>query len=311
MLGIRAIASYSPDNLISNIDRAEEAGKAVDFIIDKVGFTSVLRKSEEQDTSDLCVSAFEALVAQNPEISREQIECIIVVTQNPDGFGLPHTSAIVQHKLGLPENVAAFDVSLGCSGFVYGLDIIQAFMNAQGFRHGLLFTADPYSKVIDPQDYNTELLFGDAAAVTYISEQPVFTSGKSTHSTNAKLSHSIKVDHESRFLSMLGNNVFKFAVSKVPPQIEKCLALNALDSNKVDLYLLHQGSKFIIDNIAPLLDVEPAKVPFLAAETGNTVSSSIPMMLEKYMDTDEKIILISGFGVGLSWATSILNRVEY
>lgn len=311
MLGIKAIASYTPEECVSNIDRADEAGKDVDFITDKVGFTSVLRKSEDQETSDLCVGAFESLLAKNEGVTREQIDCLVVVTQNPDGFGLPHTSAIVQHKLGLSEDVAAFDVSLGCSGFVYGLDIIQSFMASQGFKHGLLFTADPYSKVIAPQDYNTDLLFGDAAAVTYIGENPVFTSGKSTHKTNAKLSHSIKVDENSRCLSMLGNNVFKFAVSKVPPQIEKCLEMNGLDKDEVDLYLLHQGSKYIVDNLRPALGVDPLKVPFMAAETGNTVSSSIPMMLEQYMDSDEATILISGFGVGLSWATSILNREKY
>jgi 3-oxoacyl-[acyl-carrier-protein] synthase-3 len=168
MLGIRAIASYPPDHLVSNIERAEAAGKAVHFIIDKVGFTSVLRKSEGQDTSDLCFSAVKVLLAQNPAINRDQIECLIVVTQNPDGFGLPDTSAIAQHKWGLSENVAAFDVSLGCSDFVYGLRIILAFLNAHGLRHGLLFTSDRYSKVIDPEDYNTEVLFGGAAAVTYI-----------------------------------------------------------------------------------------------------------------------------------------------
>lgn len=309
MIGIKAIARYFPEKRVSNVDRAEKVGKDVDFITDKVGFTSLLRKSDEEETSDLCVRAFEALLEKVPEIDREKIDCLIVVTQNPDGSGLPHTSAIVQHKLGLSENVASFDVSLGCSGFVYGLDVIQSFMSAQGMQHGLLFTADPYSKVIDPEDYNTELLFGDAAAVTYIAENPVFVSKKSTYATNAKLSHSIKVDENTRTLTMLGNNVFKFAVSKVPPQIEKCLALNELDKNDVDLYLLHQGSKYIVDNLVPLLDVLEDKVPFLAAETGNTISSSIPLMLEHYMDSHEKTILISGFGVGLSWATSVLERV--
>lgn len=309
MIGIKAIAGYFPERRISNIDRAEAAGKDVDFIVDKVGFTSLLRKSDDEDTSDMCVRAFEALLADKPDIRREDIDCLIVVTQNPDGYGLPHTSALVQHKLGLSHKVAAFDISLGCSGFVYGLDVIQAFMNAQGLRHGLLFTADPYSKVIDPQDYNTELLFGDAAAVTYIAGDPLFVSGKSTYCTDAKLSHSIKVDENTRVLSMLGNNVFKFAVTRVPAQVEECLALNGLQKDDIDLYLMHQGSKYIVDNLVPALGVEADKVPFLAAETGNTVSSSIPLMLANYMHTSEERILISGFGVGLSWATSLLKRV--
>jgi 3-oxoacyl-[acyl-carrier-protein] synthase III len=309
MIGIKAIAGYLPENLVSNIDRAEEAGKDQAFITDKIGFTSLCRKNKDHETSDLCVNAFDRLLEKHPEINRDNIDCLIVCTQNPDGFGLPHTSAIVQTKLGLTENVAAFDVSLGCSGFVYVLDIMQAFMQAQNMKHGLLFTADPYSKIIDPKDFSTELLFGDAAAVTYISENPVFISRKSTFCTNGKLSHSIKVDEETRVLSMLGNNVFKFAVTKVPPQVEKCLALNGMDKDNVDLFLLHQGSKYIIDNLVTALGVDAKKVPFMAGKTGNTVSSSIPLMLEHYVSSEEKYILISGFGVGLSWATSILERV--
>ena len=127
--------------------------------------------------------------------------------------------------------------------------------------------------------------------------------------TNGKLSHSIKVNEETRILSMLGSNVFKFAVKNVPSQVTKCLERNGLDKHDVDLYLMHQGSKFIIDNLIPALGVSAEKVPFMAAETGNTVSSSIPLMLESYMTSKEKLILISGFGVGLSWATSVLERV--
>jgi 3-oxoacyl-[acyl-carrier-protein] synthase III len=309
MIGIKAIASYLPERVISNLDRAEEAGKDEAFITDKVGFTSLLRKNEGHETSDLCVKAFERLLEENPEINRDDIDCLIVCTQNPDGFGLPHTSAIVQTKLGLTENVAAFDISLGCSGFVYTLDVMQSFMLAQGLKHGLLFTADPYSKVIDPKDFNTELLFGDAAAVTYLGENPVFVSRKSTFNTNGKLSHSIKIDEDTRVLSMLGNNVFKFAVTKVPAQVTKCLARNEMDKEDVDLYLMHQGSKYIVDALVEALGVDATKVPFMAAETGNTVSSSIPLMLQHYMKSEERHILISGFGVGLSWATSILERV--
>jgi 3-oxoacyl-[acyl-carrier-protein] synthase-3 len=309
MIGIKAIASYLPEVRVNNVSRAEEAGKDIPFITDKVGFTSLPRKDKADDTSDLCVKAFEQLLLKHPEITRNDIDCLIVCTQNPDGFGLPQTSAIVQHKLGIPEDVAAFDISLGCSGFVYSLDVLQSFMQAKGLKHGLLFTADPYSKVIDPKDFDTELLFGDAAAVAYIGENPIFVSKESVFCTNGKLSHSIKVNEETRILSMLGSNVFKFAVKNVPSQVAKCLERNGLDKHDVDLYLMHQGSKFIIDNLIPALGVSAEKVPFMAAETGNTVSSSIPLMLESYMTSKEKLILISGFGVGLSWATSVLERV--
>jgi 3-oxoacyl-[acyl-carrier-protein] synthase-3 len=309
MIGIKAIASYIPDTRVSNLARSEEVGKDKAFITDKIGFTSLPRKDEADETSDLCVKAFNSLLEKNPEINLKDIECLVIVTQNPDGGGMPSTSAVIQHKLGLDESVAGIDISLACSGFVYGLSIMQAFMQANGLKHGLLFTAEPFSKVLDPKDYDTELLFSDAAAVAYVGEDPVFVSKKSVFCTNGELSHSIRIDAKTRIMTMLGNNVFKFAVTKVPKQVAKCLKLNAMEKDDIDLYLMHQGSKYIVDNLVPLLGVDAVKVPFMAAETGNTGSSTIPLMLEQHMDTSEKYILISGFGAGLSWATSILERV--
>ena len=304
---IGPIAVHFPENFETNDDLAKiYPDWNLDIIGEKTGIQKRYIADPHQCASDLGVLAAEKLFQQH-NIDPDSIDFLLLCTQTPD-YPLPTTACLMQNRLGLRTSAGALDFNLGCSGFVYGLDVIQAFMSAQGLRHGLLFTADPYSKVIDPKDYNTELLFGDAAAVTYIAENPVFVSGKSTFCTNARLSHSIKVDEETRLLSMLGNNVFKFAVTKVPEQVEKCLELNGLGKNDVDLYLMHQGSKYIVDNLVPALGVDAARVPFLAAETGNTVSSSIPLMLEQYMETDEKIILISGFGVGLSWATSVLER---
>lgn len=308
MIGIKEIGSYIPDLQIDNVLRAEQVGKDPAFIIEKVGFSKVSRKAPEQETSDLCVKAYDALLTK-VDLDPVQIDCLVVCTQNPDACGLPHTSALVQTKLGLPDSVAAFDISLGCSGFVYALDVVQGFMERNGFKNALLFTADPYSKIIDPQDYDTELLFGDGACVTLLGENPRFISKKSRFATNAKLSHSICVKPENGQLQMLGNNVFKFAMTAVPKQVEACLLANEMTKNDIDLFLFHQGSKYIVDNLTAKLKIEPEKAPFLAAEIGNTVSSTIPLMLEQYMDSDEKYILISGFGVGLSWATSVLERV--
>ncbi len=307
MIGITDIASYVPAASVSNLDRAAIAGKAPDFITDKIGFTRVARKAPAEDTSDLCVRAFEALLAKRP-LEREAIDCLIVCTQNPDDHGLPHTSAVVHAKLGLGQGVAAFDISLGCSGFVYGLSIATAFMQAQGLRRGLLFTADPYSKVLAPEDYDTELLFGDAAAVTYLTDAPVYRALKSRFASDGKLRHSIQVSSESGKLSMLGSNVFKFTMTVVPEQIEACLKDNSLSKGEVDLYLFHQGSKFIVDNLGRKLGLLPEQAPFEAAELGNTVSSTLPLMLERRITDGPKRILLSGFGVGLSWATTVLER---
>ena len=308
MIGITDIATYIPPASLSNLERAPAAGKTAEFIRDKIGFLRVSRKAPQQETSDLCVEAFAKLAAKRG-FDKSAIDCLVVCTQNPDAHGLPHTAALVQAKLGLSPQVAAFDISLGCSGFVYGLGIAAGFMEANGLKHGLLFTADPYSKILDPADLDTELLFGDAAAVSYLSAQPVYRSLRSRFATDGRLSHSIQVPRNGGRLSMLGSNVFKFAMTMVPEQVEACLRDNGLSRDEVDLYLFHQGSKFIVDNLGRKLGLAPERAPFEAAETGNTVSSTLPLMLERRLQAGPPRILMSGFGVGLSWATTVLQRV--
>ncbi len=308
MIGITDIASYIPPASVSNLERAEAAGKSREFVENKIGFRRVARKAGDEETSDLCVRAFAALAAKR-RVDKQAIDCVVVCTQNPDGRGLPHTSAVVHAKLGLPDGVAAFDISLGCSGFVYGLSIALAFMRANGLKQGLLFTADPYSKILDLDDYDTELIFGDAAAVTYLSEQPVYRMLKARFATNGRLRHSIQVKEDTGRLSMLGSNVFKFTMTAVPAQIEACLSDNGLAKDDIELFLFHQGSKFIVDNLGKKLGVPAEKAPFEARDLGNTVSSTIPLMLEERLVAGPTRIVITGFGVGLSWGTSVLERV--
>jgi 3-oxoacyl-[acyl-carrier-protein] synthase-3 len=308
MIGITEIGSYVPSTAISNLHRTVAAGKTTEFISEKIGFRCVRRKAVDEETSDLCVRAFNALLAKR-SVDLKRVDCLIVCTQNPDGCGLPHTSAVVHAKLALGQGVAAFDISLGCSGFVYCLAVATAFMQAQGLHCGLLFTADPYSKILNSKNFDTELLFGDAAAVAYLTDAPVYRMLKSRFATEGRLRHSIQVLPEHGSLSMMGSNVFKFTMTAVPEQIEACLCDNGLTTNDVDLYLLHQGSRFIVSNLGRKLGLSPARAPFEADEIGNTVSSTLPLMLERRIASGPKRILMSGFGVGLSWATTVLERV--
>lgn len=305
MIGIEAIASYIPDDRESNIEVMEKFGINEDFIKNKIGVLEKSKKSRTEDTSDLCVQSFRSL-QKKTGISSSDIDCLVVCTQNPDAQGLPHTSAIVHGKLGCEDSVAAFDISLGCSGYVYSLAIVTSFMDAQGLKRGLLFTADPYSKIIDPEDKNTSLLFGDAATVTLLGEQPLFKIRKTVFGTRGNEGEALQcVDGN---LKMNGRSVFNFSMTAVPPQIRKLVEESELGLDEIDLFVLHQGSKYIIDMMTKRLEVDAAKVPSNLLHTGNTVSSSIPLILEQYLDTSEKNILISGFGVGLSWASALLCR---
>ena len=307
MIGIKAIGTYLPEIRTSNFDRMEKFGMTESFVKNKIGFTKVSIKAPEHETSDLCVKAWENL-QHNHSITPDDIDCVIVCTQNPDGKGLPHTSAILHEKLSLPLSCAVFDISLGCSGYVYGLSVIKSFMEENEFKRGLLFTADPYSKVLNNDDKKTATLFGDGATVTLLDDQPVFECGKFVFGSDGRKKEGIIVKEDGQ-LYMNGRAVFTFTVRVVPDNIRDMLKKNSIPLQRVDCFILHQGSLHIVNSIADSLGVTRDLCPFYSAEYGNTVSSSVPMVLSREFDKqDIKVVVISGFGVGLSWASTMLFR---
>lgn len=310
MIGIRSIASYIPQGRIDNIAQARSFDRDEAFVVNKLGTTTLSVKDQEQETSDLCVQAVENLLQKNPQLKKEDIQALVVVTQNGDAEALPHTSAIAQHKLGLPSSVACFDISLGCSGYVYGVYIVQGFMQATGIKNAVMVTADPYSKIMDRNDRMTTLLFGDAATATWLtSEQPVWKLGASNFGGDGSGAEYLKVENGHFFMN--GRQVFNFASVKIIPDMQKTLDKAGLTFDDVQAICLHQGSGAIVDAIAKRLgDEHGHKVIKDMFGAGNTVSSSIPMLLEHYGDNPEwKNVLISGFGVGLSWGSALLHRI--
>jgi 3-oxoacyl-[acyl-carrier-protein] synthase-3 len=307
MIGICDIGAYIPKRRISNYEKKETFQITDDFIENKIGVKFVSRMESHQKTSDLCCMAYASLV-KHADFDPSNTDVIIVCTQNPD-YSLPHTSAIVHGKLGLPEKCAAFDISLGCSAYVYGLSVIESFMASTGMKHGLLFTADPYSKIIDEDDKQASVLFGDAATVTYLGEAPLFAFGKFTFGTRGKdFKHLLC---QTNRLFMNGREIFNFAARTVPRNMKKVLEINNLSLGDIDCFLIHQGSKFIVDFLIKAIGLPKEKVPYVIEGYGNTVSSSIPLMLKPLLsDLAMKRVLITGFGVGLSWASGILSRLE-
>jgi len=306
MLGIEKIASYIPERKKSNYELKEKFEIDDDFIEKKIGVKYRAVKEDGFKSSDMCVIAFERM-QELSKIEKEAIECCVVVTQNPD-YNIPHTAAIVHGKLGLPETCAAFDISLGCSGYVYGLSNIIAFMKNNGMKKGLLFTSDQYSGIIDENDKNTALLFGDAATVTLIGEDPVVIPLDFSFGTNGTEHKELICDGK---LHMNGRAVFSFTATVAPKHIKTLLEKNGLEDDDIEKYVLHQGSKYIVDTIRKRLKVEEGKVPFDMADYGNTVSSSIPIILEKEMAKPYlgKLVL-SAFGVGLSWGSALIEKVK-
>lgn len=307
MIGIKSIASYIPAGRIDNIAQAASFDRDEAFVLSKIGTTTLSVKDAGEETSDLAVAAVHNLLAKNPALRLEDVQALIVVTQNGDGEGLPHTSAIVQHKLGLPTSVASFDVSLGCSGFVYGLYVIKGFMEAAGLKNGILVTADPYSKIMDRSDRMTSLLFGDAATATWIGEDPVWELGPARFGTDGSGADHLVV--RGGCFHMNGRQVFNFASLKIIPHMQEVLEEAGLGLDSVDAYCLHQGSGAIVDAIAKRLGENGDRVVKDFFGAGNTVSSTIPLLMERYaFDSLWRNLVMSGFGVGLSWGSAVLLR---
>jgi len=307
MIALTHIGTYLPERRISNLGLLNKFEVDESFIRDKIGVVRRSRKESHEKASNLCIKAFENLQKQT-SLDLEDVECCIVVTQNPD-MNIPHTSAIVHGALGLTERCACFDISLGCSGYVYSLSIVTAFMQANGMSKGLLFTADPYSDIIDENDKNTALIFGDGATVSLLqSDQPGLVAlGFDFGSKGADYKNLISDGK----LFMNGRAVFNFTASTVPVSIRALLEKLNLTKEQIDAWYLHQGSKYIIDTISTRLGLDRDKVVFDMYEYGNTVSSSIPLLLSSDLHKIQKgqKIGISGFGVGLSWASAILEKV--
>jgi 3-oxoacyl-[acyl-carrier-protein] synthase-3 len=307
MIGIADIAYLLPPQRVANAPRAERLGVPLATLDRRIGVRQVARRAAEQDTSDLAVAAAEALFARGA-VERDQVDCLVVVTQNPDGRGLPHTSALVHARLGLEPGCAVFDIGLGCSGYVYGLSIVSSFMQANGLRQGLLVTADPYSKIVDPDDKRTALLFGDGAAATLLNDRPKWRLGRFDFGTEGRRADSLKVDAASGRLFMDGRAILQFSMEVVPRSLRRALDLNGLGPQQIDRVVLHQGSRVVVENIGEALGLAD-RTQFHATEYGNTVSSSIPIVLAEHLLPQDRHVALSGFGVGLSWASTVLSRV--
>jgi 3-oxoacyl-[acyl-carrier-protein] synthase-3 len=308
---ITEIAYAAPESHLTAADLQEQFGLEPAFVAEKLGVSTLprLQPPGPHAMRDLSLDAVAKL--ESAWVKDREVDCLVVCTQNPDGGGIPHMSAVLHGEMKLPESCAAWDVSLGCSGYVYCLWMVAAWMRQTASRRALVVTCDLYSRTLDPDDKATATLFGDAASVTCLEAGPGagFELGDAEFASDGALRHVLS--NESGRLRMNGREVFNFAIRKVPAQIEQLLAKAGLSPDEVDRWIFHQGSKFIVDSLGQRMRIDPNKVPIRLAEFGNTVSSSIPMVLQNLVhDVTVRRVVISGFGVGLSWASGLLERAQ-
>lgn len=277
--------------------------------------------AEGECASDLAVRAAERLFREH-DIDRDGIDFLLLCTQTPD-YPLPTTACIVQDRLGLPTSVGAMDFNLGCSGFVYGLSIAHGLISAGSAKRVLLITAETYSKYIDSTDRSLRTIFGDAAAATLIdaSDEPSLSSFKfGTDGTGADTlivnqggarseDEAIKPRHRHRWPSQMymdGPALITYASDTLPPLINDVLNDAKLTRADIDLFLFHQATRKLLHHLRDLTGLEDERMPIEMAHCGNTVSSTVPILIQTLRDQGRIPVgtqsILVGFGVGLSWA---------
>lgn len=320
--GITGLGMSVPDQVLTNQDLEKMIDTSDEWIRARTGIVERRIVSDNQSTLDLCFEAgTEAL--QNAEIEARDLDLIIVATVTPD-MVFPATACLLQDRLGAPA-VAAFDLEAGCSGFVYGLITGAQFINSGAYSRIMVVGAETLSRITDWEDRNTCVLFGDGAGAVVLErvekggllgfdlgsdgaggsflDLPAGGSRRpASQETVAQKLHYIRMD---------GNQVFKFAVKAMGQAALKALKKAGLSGEDIDLFIPHQANRRIIEAAGRKLGLPGEKVFVNLDRYGNTSGASIPLALyeavAEEMVKSGDIVVLSGFGAGLSWAAAVLE----
>ena len=328
MAFIKAITYYLPEDKVTN-EQLDAELEGILLAAKTAGVDSRRKAGFEETASDLAVMAAKQLFAEN-NIDPNSIDFLLYCTQSPDYF-MPSTSCVIQNRLNIPTTAGAFGYDLGCSGYVYGLAIANSFVDSGLAKNVLLLTADTISKYLHPKDKN-RLLFGDAASATLISSEGMARIGNFEKGTDGKGYEIIIIRnggnrhreltgrhfadengffHYEDYFDMDGGAVFNFTVERIPQLIEGCLQKNKLQKDDIDYYVFHQANKYLLNTLRKQNKLPKDSFFIDLSDTGNTTSTTVPIGLVKSINagTIQKNmnVMVAGFGVGLSWAATVLK----
>ncbi len=335
-VGISAMAAAVPRTVINNYEYTRFFPKEeVKEVVDKVGVFERRFADAETCSSDLCFAAAEKLIADN-QIDRSEIDLLVFISQTPD-YRMPATSVILQHRLGLSNSTIAFDITLGCSAFIYGMSVVYAMMQQSGLRKALILDGETRSKVYSPKDRRTAFIFGDAGVAALIERDEKFGNSYFSLNSDGSRENLIKinaggyrnpsspdtlvekvVDEYGNIRSeeqgyMNGGDVFTFVNREVPRDIKNLLEYTQRDKDSFDFLVFHQANNFINTHVAKKLKLDMDKIPSTIEKFGNTSSVSVPLTIVSELKdrmNGEKSLLLSAFGVGMTWATAIVPFVD-
>ncbi len=331
MAFIKAISYYLPEKILTNEELVKDFPEwSVEKVAAKVGVNSRHIAGDGETAGDMAEKAARKLFDEY-KIAPADVDFVLFCSQSSDYF-LPSTACLLQYRLGIPKSAGAFDYNLGCSGCVYGMAIAKGLVAANIAKNVLLLTAETYTKYLHPQDKSNRSIFGDGAAACLISTEGFAEIGEFDLGTNGGGAENLilktgaarepepngneSVDEEGHvrrddFLYMNGSEVFNFTLDIVPAMMQNVLSKNRLGQDSVDYYVFHQANKFMLSTIRKVCALPKEKFYIDLENTGNTVSSTILIGLKDCLDNGMihagMKVMISGFGVGLSWGGTILR----
>ncbi|HYE24126.1 MAG TPA: ketoacyl-ACP synthase III [Clostridia bacterium] len=331
---IAAIEYHLPSNRLTNEDLSAIYGAwSPEKIESKTGIVERRISDADECSSDLAEIACRKLFSSGA-CKPEDIDFLLLCTQSPDFF-LPTTACILQNRLGLPLTAGALDFNLGCSGFVYGLGLAKGLIETGQAKRVLLVTAETYSKFIHPGDRSVRSIFGDGAAATLVvagdgSEPSI---GPFIYGTDGSGARNLivpvggmrkkKVTGDTRTVDEFGNErtaenlymngaeVFTFTLRAVPEAVRQLLDRSRKTLDEFDLVVFHQANHYMLEHLRKRLEIPTERFYVALRKYGNTVSATIPIALKDAMDhgvlTSGMTVMLVGFGVGYSWAATVVN----
>ncbi len=321
--GITGVGAYAPPNILTNKDLEKIVETSDEWIRTRSGISQRRKAGDDEATSDLAAAGAKKAL-ENAGVKPEEVQLIINTLVSPDMI-MPSTACFIQHKIGA-TNAAAFDLFAGCTGFVYGLNMASNVVSAGGYDKVLVIGCDLLTKLLDWEDRNTCVLFGDGGGAAVV--QPVEkgygflahtlgADGSGTEmielpggGTFCPATHQ-SVDERKHFIKMKGKEVFKFAVKVFADTVNELLEKIGIEKNQVDLIIPHQANSRIIESAAKRLKMPVEKFYSNLEKYGNTSAGSIPLALNQALEEGKiskgNIILLIGFGSGLTWGGTALR----
>jgi 3-oxoacyl-[acyl-carrier-protein] synthase III len=308
-VGIIGVGSYVPDNIITNVDLEDRIETTDEWIRSRTGIEERCIATDEMETSTMAIIAAKNAL-QNAGLEASDIDLILVATATAD-HSFPSVACMVQESLGA-GTVPAMDISAACSGFIYALVTGKQFIETNAYKNVLVIGSEKFTKTIDWNDRNTCVLFGDGAGAVVLSE---VSSDKGILSfelgADGSGAHHLYIDKHTGKIAMNGREVFKFAVRQMPESSISVVEKAGLTKEDVDFLIPHQANIRIIDAARERLGLDKDKVSTTVKKHGNTSAASIPLALfteiEKGLINDGDIVVMVGFGGGLTWGSVCLK----